>query len=181
MTIVQSKNYRSPLGIKAIAGSLFLIMFLSISQVLTAQTINWLTIEEATKKAKADNKPIFVDAYTDWCHWCKVMDKNTFSNYEIIDYVSENYYAVKLDAESQAEVRFDGKTMTKRSLALREFGVTGYPSIVMIAPDMSFQVKAGYRDPSAFKKMLEVFKAEKTKKKPSKRGANKKPTKRGSN
>ncbi|MCI0751442.1 MAG: thioredoxin family protein, partial [Flammeovirgaceae bacterium] len=39
--------------------------------------VQWLTFEQAVEKAKTEKRPIFIDVYTDWCGWCKVMDKNT--------------------------------------------------------------------------------------------------------
>ena len=43
-----------------------------------ATTVNWLTFEEAVERSKTEKRKIFIDVYTDWCGWCKVMDKNTF-------------------------------------------------------------------------------------------------------
>ena len=40
---------------------------------------------DALKMAKEQNKHIFVDAYTEWCYWCKVMDKKTFTDAKVID------------------------------------------------------------------------------------------------
>jgi thioredoxin-related protein len=50
-----------------------------------------------------------MDVYTDWCGWCKVMDKKTFSNPDVIEYVNKNFYAVKLNAEQKDSIRFVGK------------------------------------------------------------------------
>jgi len=35
----------------------------------------WMTFEEAIEKSKTEKRKIFIDVYTDWCGWCKVMDK----------------------------------------------------------------------------------------------------------
>ncbi|MBT8264521.1 MAG: thioredoxin family protein, partial [Muriicola sp.] len=47
-----------------------------------AQEVQWLSLEEATELATSEKNPkkIFIDVYTDWCGWCKKMDKDTFQN-----------------------------------------------------------------------------------------------------
>jgi thioredoxin-related protein len=72
--------------------------------------IEWLSFEKAIELNKNyPKKKIFVDVYTDWCGWCKKMDATTFSNIEIIRYIKENFYAVKLNAESKDTIVVDGK------------------------------------------------------------------------
>ena len=61
--------------------------------------IQWLTMEEAYEKTQKEPKKILVDVYTDWCGWCKVMDRGTFRDEKVVAYVNEHYYAVKFDAE----------------------------------------------------------------------------------
>ena len=79
---------------------------------LEAQEVNWLSIEEAMNLAQTEGSPkkIFIDVYTDWCGWCKRMDKDTFQNAEVALYMSENFYMVKLDGEGKEPIEFKGKT-----------------------------------------------------------------------
>ena len=49
--------------------------------------IDWLTFEEAVALNQQNPKKIFIDVYTDWCGWCKVMDKNTFSHPTIAKFI----------------------------------------------------------------------------------------------
>jgi thioredoxin-related protein len=71
--------------------------------------INWLTIDEVQVAMKKQPKKVYMDVYTDWCGWCKVMDKKTFSNKDVIKYMNKNFYAVKFNAERQDSIRFLGK------------------------------------------------------------------------
>ena len=122
--------------------------------------IEWLTFEEAMKKSANDQKPIFVDVYTDWCGLCKKMDKKTFQTEEVAKYVAQNYHAVKLDAESEDATSFDGQKLTYRQLSGGVFRVTGYPSIVLINSKKQVAVAPGYRDKGDFVQLLERFKLE---------------------
>lgn len=54
-------------------------------------------------------RPIIVDVYTSWCGWCKVMDKETYRNAKVSDYINEHFYAVKLDAETKEVFDWNGK------------------------------------------------------------------------
>ena len=123
--------------------------------------INWVTIEEAQELTKENPRKIFVDVYTDWCGWCKKMDKSTFVDPDVVEYVNENYYAVKLNAESREEIIFKGKKTNGTTLA-RSFRVSGYPTIVLIDENCEQPVAApGFRKAHEFKKMLVDFKAHK--------------------
>ncbi|MBT8210292.1 MAG: thioredoxin domain-containing protein, partial [Eudoraea sp.] len=76
-------------------------LLLLTGPIILAQEVQWLTWEEATNLATTEENPkkIFVDVYTDWCGWCKKMDKDTFQNAEVAAYMSKNFYMVKLDGE----------------------------------------------------------------------------------
>ncbi|MCO5230899.1 MAG: DUF255 domain-containing protein [Chitinophagales bacterium] len=73
--------------------------------------IQWMSFEEAVKRAETDKNPknIFIDFYTHWCGWCKVMDKQTFSDPNVIKLMNKYFYAVKFDAESKETINFKGK------------------------------------------------------------------------
>ncbi|HET8859052.1 thioredoxin family protein [Marivirga sp.] len=117
--------------------------------------INWLTITEAYKLNQKEPRKIFVDVYTNWCGWCKKMDKDTFSDPEVVDIVNEKFYAVKLNAESTEPITMAGDTTTAQIIA-RSMGVTGYPTIVYIKEDFkTIQSVPGYQNAQKFKNTLE--------------------------
>jgi thioredoxin-related protein len=93
-----------------------ILLFLFAPVLMTAQEkvneINWISWDEAeTKMAEAPRK-VMVDVYTKWCGPCKIMNRTTFQDEEVIDYVNENYYAIKFDAESPDPITFKGETYT---------------------------------------------------------------------
>ncbi len=72
--------------------------------------VNWITFDQAVAKSKTQARPIFIDAYTDWCGWCKVMDKNTCETRRLPTLLNEKFYAVKFNAEQHEYVVYNGKT-----------------------------------------------------------------------
>jgi thioredoxin-related protein len=88
------------------------LLFLSVSANLFSQKekIKWYTIEEAEKLIKGQPRPIIIDTYTDWCIWCKRMDKDTFSNEVVAEILATRFYPVKFNAEGKEKVTFQGKT-----------------------------------------------------------------------
>ena len=97
--------------IKGIFALITFFCVVSFSNVNDAgkEKINWITIEEANAKLKTDPKPVIIDLYTNWCYWCKVMDKKTYNNSNVTSYINKNFYAVKLNAESKDTVRWANK------------------------------------------------------------------------
>lgn len=74
-----------------------------------ADGIQWMNWDDAVASNEKTPKMLFIDVYTDWCGWCKVMDKQTFTDPQVIDYINKNYYAVKFNAENEDPVSFRGQ------------------------------------------------------------------------
>lgn len=126
-----------------------------------AASINWISIDEAQELSKKEPRKVIVDVYTDWCGWCKKMDKSTFSDAEVVNYINEYFYAVKLNAESKDVVSYNGTELTKRELA-GAFQVRSYPTIVII--DEAFETVfpiPGYRSAKDLKNILTQIKDQK--------------------
>src|SRR5882762_7958346 len=87
----------------------------------------WLAFDAATEKAKKENKHLIVDVYTTWCGWCKVMDRQTYGNKEVAEYLTENFVLAKVNGESSAELHYKGEAMSEKMFA-RKVGVTGFPT-----------------------------------------------------
>ncbi len=71
-----------------------------------ATEIEWLDFETAIDRNKEDKKFIFIDVYTDWCTWCKKMDQSTFKHPDVVRFIDENFYAVKMDAETTEGIAY---------------------------------------------------------------------------
>ena len=148
----------------------FIIVITCASGALSAQDssgVQWMTFEEAVEKSKTGKKKIFIDVYTDWCGWCKVMDKNTFSDPEIAAYLNENFYNVKFNAQQTEDVTFRDHTfkfVASGNRGYHELAVSllqnklSFPTVVFL--DEDFQMLSpvpGYHKPPFFEKLIRYF------------------------
>jgi thiol:disulfide interchange protein len=78
--------------------------------------------DTALQKAQKENKMVMVDVYTDWCGWCKKLDKDAYSNKDVTAKLSKEFISVKINPE---------KTAANAKLA-KQFGVNGYPHIAFV-------------------------------------------------
>ncbi len=65
--------------------------------------------EELVKQAKDEQKLVMVDAYTDWCGWCKVMDRETFSDSVVGDYMNPKFVSTKINMEEGFGIKLAAK------------------------------------------------------------------------
>lgn len=141
------------------------------SMAVTAQEINWMTFEEALAAQKKTPKKIMMDVYTNWCGPCKMLDKNTFHNKDVVEYVNKNYYAVKFNGEGNSVVNFNGKEYknpnykeelkNRRNSAhelTRVLGIRAYPTIVYFnEKGEKIQPISGYMKPQQIELYLKLF------------------------
>ncbi|MFH6985447.1 thioredoxin family protein [Marinoscillum luteum] len=96
---------------KKLMKNLFVYLILILSgSIVHAQEIEWLSFEEAVAKSKEEPRKLLIDIYTDWCGWCKKMDRDAYANTHVAEYISKNFYAVKFNAEQTESIEFDGHT-----------------------------------------------------------------------
>ena len=132
--------------------------------------IAWMTWDEAIKANEKAPKKIFIDFYTDWCGWCKKMDKSTFVDPGVVDYVNKNFYAVKFNAEQKEDVVFNGTTFSWTAGGRNGFhrlayelldGRLGYPSYVYLTPTYErILISPGYKDAPMLQKELKFVSEE---------------------
>ena len=128
------------------------LVFLGLTLSFATQAqIKWLKFEEAIALNAKNPKMIIVDVYTDWCGWCKKMDKETFTDPKVVDYINNNFYAVKMNAEdTQRTFEFMGKKYNEAQMAAA-MRVNSYPNFVVIEPQLqNIAQLPGYRQPEQF-------------------------------
>lgn len=141
-----------------------LIMLLSFNTV-KKEKIKWISLGELQIAYAKNPKPIIIDVYTSWCGWCKVMDKETYSNDKVADYINEHYYAVKFNAESTESVTLGNKkydfnpAYNANDLAVYLLsGRMGYPTTVLMASlDAQPAPLSGYLKPSELEPPVKYF------------------------
>ena len=107
--------------------------------------------ESALKDAKKQDKLLFVDIYTDWCGYCKKLDRDVYTNESVISYHEGNFINIKINAEVGYGVTF-----------AREQKVTGYPTLLYMNASAKIVTKIpGYIDANTLnseaKKAIDVY------------------------
>jgi thioredoxin-related protein len=81
--------------------------------------VKWMSLEEAMKKVETAPRPVLIDFYTDWCGWCKRMMQTTYANPGLAQYINNNFYAVKFDAEGKDTITYLGQKYAPTGTAPR--------------------------------------------------------------
>ncbi|UZO81291.1 thioredoxin fold domain-containing protein [Aquimarina sp. ERC-38] len=141
-------------------------LWIAATTAISAQEVNWISMNDALEAQKKEPKKIIMDVYTSWCGPCKLLDKNTFHNKDVVNYINKNYYAVKFNAEGEEVIEYNDFTYTNPNYNPKKKGrnsqhffanalkIQGYPSIVFFdeAGNLITPV-TGYKTP----KQLEIY------------------------
>lgn len=126
----------------------------SVQPAPRAPSLDWLEYGEALVRARSENKHVIIDFYTNWCGWCKVMDRNTYGDSSVATYLRRHFVLTKVNAESPKRLKVGEGTKSGIELA-RDFGVNSFPITWFLKPDGSRIDKLpGYRPPKDFQKVL---------------------------
>ena len=139
--------------------------------------INWVTLEEAIELQEKAPKKIIMDVYTNWCGPCKMLDKYTFHNEDVVDYINEHFYAVKFNAEGNDDITYKDKTFSNpnydpaksnRRNSAHQFArflkVRAYPTMVFFDEEANYITPiSGYLKPQQIELYLKLFKTDKYK------------------
>ena len=149
---------------KSVLISIIAILLINTSFIPESENgIKWVTFEEAIELSKKKPKKIFIDVYTNWCGWCKRMDKATFQKEEVGRYMNKNYYCVKFNAEGKSEVKVGDKvyknTGRTHELAIELLqGKMSYPTVVFLDERFSMLSPVpGYQEPTGFLNIARYF------------------------
>ncbi len=95
------------------------------------QPVDWRPWgEEAFRRAQAEDKPILLDIGAVWCHWCHVMDRESYEDAEVARFINQHFIAVKVDRDEQPDV-----DVRYQSAISAITGQGGWPLTAFLAPD----------------------------------------------
>ena len=145
----------------------FVIIFTFCLNTSAQEKVNWISFEKAVEANKNNPKPFLVDIYTDWCGWCKKMDRDTYANPVIAKYINKNYHAIKMDGEGKEPITYkdytfkfknQGRTGYHELSALLMNGKLTYPMTVILSKEEKLLDRIpGYLDAKKMEMVLAYF------------------------
>ncbi len=124
--------------------SLLMLITITINSYAGEINYNNKSWKEVIAEAGRTHKYIFVDCYTEWCGWCKTMDKQTMTDERVVKELETKYVSVKLDMEHGEGV-----------LMAMKYGISGYPAFLFFDERGQLIYKGfGYMRADEFLKLL---------------------------
>ncbi len=125
---------------------LAITIFTTGAVALAAGKIHWWDVKSGLIEGKRTSKFVLVDVYTDWCGPCRLMDKETFSDQDLIDFLDQKFICVKANAEDKGQ----GQKFAK------EYDVHAYPSGLVLDQNGKLRGRViGFRNAQEYRSVLE--------------------------
>lgn len=116
------------------------INFQSISQ--NSDEIDWKTFPELEEALKENPKPVFIFFHAKWCAYCKKIERKIFTNTDVIERINTQYYAVKMDVETQDSIVFDNTIFTNKQSLTQRNGIHEIPLLLASREGFPFSLPA---------------------------------------
>ncbi len=127
---------------RSISRLFIVISFLSLT--VLAQELKWYKPAEGFALAGRENKMVLLDAYTDWCVWCKVMDTATYAKPGVVEALNQDFIAIKYNPEKDGNIEIAGLSITPEEFG-KKFNISGYPATAFFTSTGEFiQTITGY-------------------------------------
>lgn len=140
---MQRKYILMPVIIVTMIAGLFAVAYvLSAADNKSDKSIKWRTdYKKAVEDAKKYAKPVMIDFYTDWCGWCKKLDKDTYTDSRVVQ-LSRKFVNIKVDGDKSPDI-------------VKPYKIEGYPTIVFLnAKGKESRRIVGYKDADEFLKIM---------------------------
>ncbi len=119
-----------------------MLLFSTNQGIAQEETIHWLTFEQLEDSLSLKPKKVFIDFYADWCAYCKKMDKAAFKDPKVVALLNENFYAVKMDAETTDDITFGGDIFTNKELGKKRNPTHDIPLLLASRENYPFSLPA---------------------------------------
>lgn len=135
--------------LKSKASFFFLTLSLAVSSLFAQVHFeNTKDLNRVFAKANTENKLIYIDCYTDWCGWCKQLDKKVFCAGKVADTINRYFVSVKLEMEKDSF----------GILLARKYTINGFPTaLILNKKGQLVQTLIGYAEPEAYLNMLAPY------------------------
>lgn len=112
-------------------------------------TLEFASWEPASfERAAAEDKLILINVIATWCHWCHVMDEQTFANPEVAALLAEHFVVIRVDSDARPDVS-------------ERYRAWGWPATAFLSPRAEPVLNLrGYREPAVFAALLRELIAE---------------------
>ncbi len=124
----------------------------------------WQSWNEVIAESAKTNKPIFIDVYTDWCRYCKIMDATTYKNDSVALFLKSNFLRYKFNAETRDTITWNDKRFlfnprfdTHDFAVYLTKGSIVYPTTVIITPGGQPFYKHGQISAGEMEMLLRYF------------------------
>lgn len=131
-----------------------LFLILCLNSLAPAQSIDWLSLEEAQSKASEDGKKVLLFSEAEWCSYCQKMYKEVFPRQAVVDSMQKYFYPVRIDIESNARIEFNGKGYTEQSFARKLRALRTPTTIFVDAEGSIIGTQPGFLPAEIFNKLL---------------------------
>jgi uncharacterized protein YyaL (SSP411 family) len=139
---------------------IYILLLGTFSAHAQSDKLVWFDWNTGYEKAIKENKIILVDAYTDWCGWCKKMDRDTYTNPEVIKKLNQYFVVIKFNPETPfSAYKIGDQTFDNKQLygMLCQGKSTGFPTTYYITPSKNtLSIDVGYKGPEDFLKVLDM-------------------------
>lgn len=138
------------------------VLALVATSMKPSEEIKWMDFNAGYSLAKKKGKIMLVDVYTEWCGWCKRMDRDAYAKPEIAEIVGKDFIAIKFNPEVEGVTyTFEGKNYTGAQLAgvISNNQLSGYPTTIFINPKVKkTEIVVGYKNAEQLRPILEDLK-----------------------
>ena len=83
---------------------IFVLIAITILPASARNQIQWRSYEDGKSIAQSESKKIFLNFRADWCNYCRTMEKNTFTDADIVAFLNSNFISIKIDVDREKSV-----------------------------------------------------------------------------
>ncbi len=92
------------IGVPLLFVAFSVLIAITLSPAYASNQIQWRSYEDGKSIAQSESKKIFINFRADWCAYCRTMEKNTFTDTDVVAYLNTNFISIKVDVDREKSV-----------------------------------------------------------------------------